>query len=163
MAFFHVFRTNKKKITPPRPHFSPRKEMSEPAVAAKPTPAKPRKIKAKSKSRKGSYISAHLRVIRTYRADVRCKKSTTVILDDIVHDIIHRVRNNLMLIQAKTKRSRINLNDMITAVKIVIGRNELVKHAVVEGNKSVEHYNEYKRSLLAKRDLEKKSTPAKAE
>ena len=137
--------------------------MSEPSVSAKTTPAKPRKIRSKSKSHRGSYTTAHLRVIRTYRADVRCKKSTTVILDDIVHDIIHRVRNNLMLIQAKTKRNRINLNDMVTAVKIVIGRNELVKHAIVEGNKSVEHYNEYKRTLAAKRDLDKKSNPAKAE
>jgi len=135
--------------------------MSEPvATTTNSTPAKPRKNKRKSKSRPGSYTSSHLRVIRVFRSDMRCKKNTTVVFDDIVHDIIHRVRNTLMLLQVKTKRNRVNLNDMVTAVKIVIGNNELVKHALAEGNKSVQHYNQYKADLKTKREVEHKSAPA---
>ena len=81
---------------------------------------------------------------QVFPEDVQISKSAVIILNNIVCDILGRLSFEAGRIARYNNRQTITYREIQSAVKLIFP-GELLKHAIVEGNKAVDNYNNTKK------------------
>ncbi|XP_065658865.1 probable histone H2B 4 [Hydra vulgaris] len=109
--------------------------MSNVLKVAKPIVAKKMEIQASKKGNKVPFPAVH--------PDAGVSSKAMTIMNSFVNDIFERISSEASRLSIQNKKSTISSREIQTAVRLLLP-DELAKHAVSEGTKSVTKYTSTK-------------------
>lgn len=88
-----------------------------------------------------SYAAYIYKVLKQVHPDMGIAKKSMTMLDAYVHDLFERIASEAGRLSRYNKNHEIGTREIQTAVRLILP-GELARHAVSEGQKAVERYDE---------------------
>lgn len=110
------------------------------APAGKKTEPKVKKAEKKAKRRQESFALYLYKILKQVHPNLGISKKAMSVMNQFIYDTFERIMLEVQQLMRIRKQKTLYSQQIQTALKLILKNNELYKHAVAEGTKSLTKY-----------------------